>query len=84
LYGAEKAYFDAWQAVRQTAEQNSRYWPFVDNWSSQDFGEWVVSLEALLDASVVSGPTASMSRAFDRVVRFELRFWDAVYAGEQW
>ena len=37
LYGAEKAYFDAWSAVRATASRESDYWRFVDNWSSPAF-----------------------------------------------
>jgi thiaminase len=81
LYGAELAYFEAWSAVRASASaHHSPYWPFIDNWSSPAFGQWVASLAALLPEPV----TPAMSRAFDRVVRFEARFWDAVYAGESW
>ena len=84
LYGAEKAYFDAWRAVRETADRASPYRPFIENWSSDDFGAWVDDVAKLLDAAAPDGPTTPMSRAFGRVVRFELRFWDAVYGGERW
>jgi thiaminase len=84
LYGAEKAYYDAWAAVRATARHSSPYWPFVDNWSSDAFAGWVAAVARLLDAAAPAGPAAAMSTAFDRVVRFELRFWDAVHAGETW
>ena len=84
LYGAEKAYFDAWSAVRATASRDSDYWSFVDNWSSPAFSGWVASLAGLLDAVAPHGPSAAMREAFDRVVRFELRFWSAVHTGDPW
>ena len=77
LYGAEKAYFDAWSAVRATARRDSEYWPFVDSWSSPAFAHGVASIAGLLDAIAPDGPTAAMRASFDRVVRFELRFWSA-------
>jgi thiaminase/transcriptional activator TenA len=84
LYGAEKAYYDAWAAVRAVARRASPYWPFIDNWSSDAFAGWVAAVARLLDAAAPAGPTAAMCTAFDRVVRFELRFWDAVHNGETW
>lgn len=78
LYGAEKAYFDAWTAVRQRAETSSPYWRFIDNWSSPAFGAWVDAVGELVAAA------GRDEVAFDRVVRFELRFWDAVHLGERW
>jgi thiaminase/transcriptional activator TenA len=84
LYGAEKAYYDAWAAVRAVARSASPYWAFIDNWSSDAFAGWVAAVARLLDATAPAGPTAAMCVAFDRVVRFELRFWDAVHVGEIW
>jgi thiaminase/transcriptional activator TenA len=84
LYGAEKAYFDAWSAVRASARRDSDYWPFVDNWSSPAFAHWVASIAGLLDEVAPDGPTPAMRASFDRVVRFELRFWSAVHTGDNW
>jgi formylaminopyrimidine deformylase / aminopyrimidine aminohydrolase len=84
LYGAEKAYYDAWSAVRATASRGSSYWPFVDNWSSDAFAGWVAAVARLLDPAAPDGPTPAMALAFDRVVRFELRFWTAVHTDETW
>ncbi|SRR6266550_2032641 len=84
LYGAEKAYYDAWAAVRSAARHSSPYWSFVDNWSSDAFAGWVAAVARLLDAAAPTGPAPAMCTAFDRVVRFELRFWDAVHVGEAW
>jgi len=80
LFGAEKAYFDAWSTVRAGADPSSPYWRFVDNWSSPAFGEWVDGIGGLVDA--LARPD---HRSFRRVVRFELAFWDAVHSGaERW
>ncbi len=81
LFGAEKAYFDAWSVVRAKAERSSPYWSFIDNWSSPAFGTWVDDLAALVDRLA---PDPAVDRALERVVRFELRFWDAVHRGEEW
>ena len=71
LYGAEKAYFDAWSHVRSTTDpERTPYGRFVDNWSSPAFGAWVDGVAGLL--------TRPDHRTFRRVVRFELQFWDQV------
>jgi thiaminase/transcriptional activator TenA len=76
LFGAEKAYFDAWSTVRASADRSSPYWTFVDNWSSPAFGAWVDGVASLVDE--LPGPD---HRTFGRVVRFELAFWDDVAGG---
>lgn len=82
LFGAEKAYFDAWSAVRHGADTSSPWSSFVDNWSSPAFGAWVDDVAALVDRTV---PDArAVQRTFARVVRFEKRFWDAVEACDTW
>lgn len=73
LFGAEKAYFDAWSAVRARTDPSSSYWRFVDNWSSAAFGAWVDDVASLVDEL-----PEPVHRAFARVVRFELAFWDDV------
>ncbi len=84
LLGAERAYHDAWKAVRATAEEHSPYWGFIDNWSSAGFGAYVDAIAATVDrlGGAAVGPPAK--RAFSRVVRFELAFWDAVHDGDPW
>lgn len=84
LYGAERAYLDAWRAVREQAAHGSPYAAFIDNWSSPAFAGYVQDIAALLDRVAAPGSDPSVQRAFHRVVRFELRFWDAVHAGESW
>lgn len=84
LYGAEKAYLDAWRAVRGRAGDDTPYRPFVDNWSSPAFADYVDDIAALLDRVTAETPASDLRRVFQRVVRFELRFWDAVHVGETW
>jgi thiaminase/transcriptional activator TenA len=82
LFGAEKAYFDAWSAVRRSADTSTPWWPFIDNWSSDAFRSWVDDVAALLDRTVAD--PATVRPTFDRVLRFEMRFWDAVQKGDPW
>ena len=77
LFGAEKAYFDAWSTVRAGADPSRPYWRFVENWSSPAFGAWVDGVAGLVDAL-----TRPDHRTFRRVVRFELAFWEAVHTGD--
>jgi thiaminase len=75
LYAVEKAYYDAWASVRDTTGPDTQYAGFIANWSSPDFAAYVDRLGALVDREEL---TADLTRAFDRVVRFELAFWDLV------
>jgi thiaminase/transcriptional activator TenA len=84
LYAAQKVYFDAWVSIRGRTSWTTPYWPFVDTWSSAGFGDWVTGLCQLVDAAAPDGPTSPMCLSFDRVVRFELQFWTAIYVGETW
>lgn len=74
LFGVEKAYLDAWTAVRGRAV-SSPYLEFIDNWSAPTFASYVDSLGDLLGGDA---PTRAQQRAFACVVRFELQFWDSV------
>jgi thiaminase len=76
LYAVEKAYYDAWASVRDTTGADTQYAGFIANWSSPEFAAYVDQLGALVDALEL---TPEMSRAFDRVARFELAFWDLVH-----
>lgn len=84
LYGSEKAYLDAWTAVRDVADADSPYRPFIQNWSSPAFSGYVGAIAALLDRVAETDAGQPAATAFRRVVRYELRFWDAVHAGEHW
>lgn len=76
LYAVEKAYYDAWASVRDTTGADTQYAGFIANWSSPEFSAYVDQLGALVDREEL---TAATRLAFDRVVRFELAFWDLVH-----
>lgn len=76
LYAVEKAYYDAWASVRDTTSPGTPYAAFIANWSSPGFAAYVDRLAWLVDRE---GLTPPMHRAFDRVARFELAFWDLVH-----
>jgi thiaminase/transcriptional activator TenA len=75
LYAVEKAYYDAWASVRDTTGAATQYAGFIANWSSPEFASYVEQLGALVDREEL---TPELTQAFDRVVRFELAFWDLV------
>lgn len=84
LYGAERAYADAWTAVRERAVADSPYRSFIENWSAPAFTDYVAELGTLLHRVTDGRAAEPERRAFRRTVRLELRFWDAVYTGETW
>ncbi|ONI68232.1 transcriptional regulator [Kribbella sp. ALI-6-A] len=76
LYAVEKAYYDAWASVRDRTGPETPYAGFIANWSSPEFAAYVDQLAALVDREPL---TPAMELGFDRVVRFELAFWDLVH-----
>jgi len=76
LYAVEKAYYDAWASVRDSTGPDTQYAGFIANWSSPEFAAYVDRLGDLVDREEL---TPAMTLAFDRVVRFELAFWDLVH-----
>jgi thiaminase/transcriptional activator TenA len=81
LYASERVYFDAWSAVRPEADRSTPYWPLIDGWSNPSYEIWLASLGRLVDATTA---TPEMLRTFDRVVRLELLFLDALQNGAGW
>lgn len=77
LHAVERAYLDAWTAVRERAV-GQRYEEFVRNWSSPAFAAWVQTLAELLGAGT---PTPAQQLAYRRVAEWEHAFWDAVDVG---
>ena len=87
LYVAERAYHDSWRVVRDGIAADSKWLPFVDNWASDAFGQYVSYLERELDAlAAAAGPTerARMAELFDVTTRYEIAFWEMALGGESW
>jgi len=87
LYVAEKAYHESWKVVRAGLDDSSPWWPFVDNWSSEEFGEWVAWLEdAVNELAEEAGPAERerMAELFEKTTKYEVAFWEMAVSGEDW
>lgn len=81
FYAAERAYVEAWTAVRPHADRSTPYWPLIESWSSRSYQIWLGCLGRLVDATA---PSAEMLRSFDRTVRFEQLFLDGLDSRAGW
>lgn len=81
LYAAENAYYLTWSSVRARSDRSTPYWHLIEHWSSEPYGNWISSLGRLLDAAVPDGPGPETYRVFERLVRFEIAFFDAIFHG---
>ena len=79
LYAAENAYYLTWKSLRDRADRSTPYWHLIEHWSSEPYGNWIANLGRLVDASDAVGPEAH--RVFERLVRFEIAFFDAIFRG---
>ncbi|MDW7981851.1 MAG: hypothetical protein RMH81_03430 [Thermomicrobium sp.] len=84
LWGAEKAYFDAWSTVRQTLGLAEPYAAWIDNWTSPQFAAWVDWLGTQLLRWETETERPAIRTAFLATARYEYLFWDMVYTGATW
>lgn len=87
LYTGEKAYSDSWIAVKQAQKSPSKWQAFIDQWSSEAFQQWVISLRDEVNAMAESASQdlcTRMERRFVDGLRHEYQFWNMAYHGESW
>lgn len=87
LYVAEKAYYDSWMVVRAGIDENSIWFPFVENWTSEAFAGWVAYLENEVNAlaeGVGADERARMAELFELTAKYELAFWEMAASGAGW
>ena len=87
LYAAEKAYFDAWERVRTTQTDDSKWQAFINNWTSDAFRDYVDWLAGTLDtlaADAAPAMRAEMHTYFRYTTLYEYRFWEMAYTAETW
>lgn len=87
LYAAEKAYLDSWSVVRAGIDPDSPWMPFVENWTSEAFRDYVGWLEAELDRlaeGVGEGERRGMEERFEVTARYEVAFWEMAVEGPRW
>ncbi|NIM52268.1 MAG: TenA family transcriptional regulator [Gemmatimonadales bacterium] len=87
LYTAEKAYHDSWKVVKQGIAQDSKWYPFVENWAGEEFAQYVSYLETELNAlAEEAGPSERerMAEYFELTTKYEIAFWEMAATGEGW
>ena len=87
LYTGEKAYFDSWRTVKQAQKSPGKWQAFIDQWSSDSFQQWVISLRDDVNAMAQSASQNlrdRMERRFVDGLRYEYQFWNMAYHGESW
>jgi thiaminase len=87
LYAAHRATHESFKFVRSGLSPDSPVKPFVKNWAGREFGFYLGYLGRELDglADAASPDTLiGMASTFERVVRHEIAFFDAVLMGESW
>ncbi len=87
LYAAEKAYYDSWMEVKKGLKGSSPWQPFIDNWTSDAFRQYVDWLASELDAMAAGKPEHElqrMSEIFAMTGRYEYLFWEMAATSEAW
>lgn len=87
LYGAEKAYHEAWKVVAEGLDPHSTWQPFVENWAGEAFGAYVSFLESTLDdlaARTGENERERMADLFTTTLRYEVAFWELAYTEADW
>ncbi|MFO7768802.1 MAG: hypothetical protein R6W82_07585 [bacterium] len=87
LYTAEKAYHDSWKVVKEGIDEDSRWFPFVENWAGEAFAGYVAYLEGEVDGMAEGAGEAQRERMatfFELTVRYEIAFWEMAHSGSTW
>jgi len=88
-WAAEKAYHESWKQVEPGLDEDHPWYPFVQNWAGDEFGEFVEFLGTALEAAAAGAADdriQQMNEHFRWTVRYEIAFWDMAYgrSGEEW
>jgi thiaminase len=87
LYTAEKIYLDSWMTVKNHLKGSSPWQPFIDNWTSEGFQQYVDWLAITLDSLVTGQPESKLNlyaEFFSMTARYEYLFWDMALKKEVW
>ncbi len=86
-YVAEKAYFDSWSVVKAGIATDSPWYPFVEHWAGEGFGQYVRRIGQQLDTIAEEAGTElreAMAEYFELTTKYELAFWEMAATGETW
>lgn len=87
LVAAHRATHESFRFVRSGLAPDSPVGPFVKNWAGREFGFYLGYLERELDGLARDASEeirGRMAETFERVVRYEIAFFDAAMRREAW
>ncbi len=86
IYPCGQGYLDVAEHMAEVADDEHRYTPFIEKYTSDEFREAVEWLRWLVDdcAERNPGEHAAMREAFLTSARLEHAFWEMCYTQEAW
>ncbi|MFB6090646.1 MAG: thiaminase II [Halobellus sp.] len=86
IYPCGQGYLDVAEHMADLADEEHRYTPFIEKYTSDAFRESVSWMRELVDrcAEANPGEREAMREAFLTSARLEHRFWEMAYTRETW
>ncbi|MFW5978369.1 MAG: thiaminase II [Halohasta sp.] len=86
LYPCMQGYLDVADHMAQLADEDHRYTPFIELYTSEEFREEVDWCRGFVDRCWEASPGehAAMEAAFLTSAKLEYRFWEMAYTQEGW
>lgn len=86
IYPCGQGYLDVAAHMADLAEEEHRYTPFIEKYTSDEFDEAVDWMRALVDRCATHNPGEheAMEAAFLTSARLEHAFWEMAYTREDW
>jgi thiaminase/transcriptional activator TenA len=86
IYPCGQGYLDVAEHMASLADDEHRYTPFIEKYTSEAFCESVTWMRELVDrcAAEYPGERDAMREAFLTSAKLEYRFWEMAYTQETW
>lgn len=86
IYPCGQGYLDVAEQMADLAEEEHRYTPFIEKYTSEEFYEVVEWMRGFVDecAERFPGEREAMREAFLTSARLEHAFWEMAYTEEEW
>ncbi|PSP87687.1 thiaminase II [Halobacteriales archaeon QS_4_66_20] len=86
IYPCGQGYLDIAEHMAELAEDEHRYTPFIEKYTSDEFREAVAWMREFVDRCGERYPSEhdAMREAFLTSARLEYQFWEMAYTQEQW
>ena len=86
IYPCGQGYLDLADHMAEIAEDEHRYTPFIEKYTSEEFREAVAWMREFVDrcGERYPGEHGAMREAFLTSARLEYQFWEMAYTRETW